>query len=530
MKVTTSESSGSGVIVEVDGAGRAVVVTNHHVIEDGSAVTVVVNDVSRYPATILGFDATKDLAALRICCSAGFRAATFGDAAALRVGDSVFAMGYPLGIAQASVTRGVVSRIYPETARGRRLVQTDAPINPGNSGGPLFTLEGEVVGINTEVIRESESGTSVEGFGFAVSAATVRQALPALKQGSQVGPVGTPTATAIPRRGSGRSFGPMDGSLEHEDDGFIETYSADVELAEFTAVATFENPYDRSVGGWDYGFLFRRSGKDGFHIVGVTDDGHWYHDVREGTSESTDLDRGWSSAVRTGRDDSNELRILASGERGWFFINGVFVADLDLGAGAATGDVLVSTGYFNDNAVPGRSTVYRGFTVREPRFVAEESGQLRHDDDDQIEAFHMRTSVGDFIAAVEFVNPYSRNVGAWDYGIAFRDATGPNDFHAVVVDSDGGWDYFVREADTTPTYRESGRVALNLQEDGTNSLLLLVLGDAALLYVNGTLVAELDIGQGAEMGDIWAGTGFFAGKERAGSVTEYRDFSVWSLD
>ena len=88
----------------------------------------------------------------------------------------------------------------------------------------------------------------------------------------------------------------------------------------------------------------------------------------------------------------------------------------------------------------------------------------------------------------------------------------------------------MREADTTPTYRESGRVALNLHEGGTNLLFLLVVGDTALLYVNRTLVAELDISRGADMGDIWVGTGFFAGNERSGSVTEYRDFSVWSLD
>ena len=140
VKVTTSAGTGSGVIVEVAAGGRAVVVTNHHVIEDGGAVTVIVNDVSRYPATILGFDAARDLAALRICCSAGFRAVPMGDAAALRVGDAVFAMGYPLGINQASVTSGVVSRVHFDAVNGRWLVQTDAPINPGNSGGPLFTL------------------------------------------------------------------------------------------------------------------------------------------------------------------------------------------------------------------------------------------------------------------------------------------------------------------------------------------------------------------------------------------------------
>ena len=73
-------------------------------------------------------------------------------------------MGYPLGIDQASVTSGVVSRVAYEQQTQSWMVQTDAPINPGNSGGPLFTLDGQVVGINTSVLRESSSGIPVEGF------------------------------------------------------------------------------------------------------------------------------------------------------------------------------------------------------------------------------------------------------------------------------------------------------------------------------------------------------------------------------
>ena len=481
----------------------------------------------RYPATVLGFDATKDLAALQICCSRDFRAVPMGDAATLRVGDAVFAMGYPLGISQASVTRGVVSRVHFDAASGRWLVQTDAPINPGNSGGPLFTLKGEVVGINTSVIRQSATGDPVEGFGFAVSVTTVRQALPAMKQGSRVGSIGTPTITPRPRSNDGSG---ISGSIEHLGGDSFRFYTAGVSTTELGAVATFENPYDRSIGGWDYGLLFRHDGANRFHIVVVTDDGRWHHRVREGTSEGREVDSGRSSALRTGRDDSNELRVVAIGERGWFFVNGALVADLDLSEGGEAGDVAVFTGFLSSNKVPGRSTVYRGFTVREPRFIAGESGQLWHDDDDQIEAFHMRTSVRDFIAVVEFVNPYQRSAGTWDYGIAFRDPTGPNDFQAVVVNSDGGWQYFVREGGTTPTYRESGRVTLNLKADGTNLLLLLAVGDTALLYANGALAAELDISRGADVGDIWVGTGFFAGNELPGSVTEYRDFAVWSLD
>ena len=95
-------------------------------------------------------------------------------------------MGYPLGLDRATVTRGIVSAVWLDNAMERWLVQTDAPINPGNSGGPLFTMDGKVVGINTFIIRESSSGISVEGFGFAVATRTVQELLPAMMAGLTV--------------------------------------------------------------------------------------------------------------------------------------------------------------------------------------------------------------------------------------------------------------------------------------------------------------------------------------------------------
>ena len=153
VKVSTRSGSGSGVIVQVDSGGNALVVTNHHVVDDGGAVTVIVGDTNRYTAAVLSSDGEKDLAILKICC-ARFQAAGLAESGELPAGTTVFAMGYPLGISEASVTRGIVSRVYDDAVR-RWLVQTDTPINPGNSGGPLFTTDGRVVGINTSAVRES---------------------------------------------------------------------------------------------------------------------------------------------------------------------------------------------------------------------------------------------------------------------------------------------------------------------------------------------------------------------------------------
>ena len=184
VKIETSSGSGSGVIVDVDRNGNATVVTNYHVIERSRSVTVTVYDTAQYPATVVGYDDIKDLAVLRICCD-NFPAAPLSDQAKIPTGAQVFALGYALGWDQAIATRGIVSAVWIASDEGRWLVQTDAAINPGNSGGPLFNMNGEVVGINTFGIRETPSGRSVEGFGFAVAATTVREALPSLLAGAK---------------------------------------------------------------------------------------------------------------------------------------------------------------------------------------------------------------------------------------------------------------------------------------------------------------------------------------------------------
>ena len=186
VKISAGRSRGSGFIVEVNASGRAIVVTNHHVIEDSPRnIRALVNDSRRYSATLLDYDATRDLAALSICCDRGFRSVSLSRVLPPQ-GASVFAMGYPVFDAgEASLTRGVVSRRFEDSAYRSWVVQTDAPINPGNSGGPLFAMNGRVVGVNTSIQRETTDGRHVEGFGFAIASVTVVSLLPALKAGAR---------------------------------------------------------------------------------------------------------------------------------------------------------------------------------------------------------------------------------------------------------------------------------------------------------------------------------------------------------
>ena len=173
VRIDTAEGNGSGVIFDTYGDDGALVLTNYHVVAEGGHIAVMVDDVDSYRGRLQRFDADLDLAVLRICCG-DFQTLPFGEVAEIRPGSEVIVMGYPLGLpGAATVTRGIVSSIRP--VGDFEVIQTDAPLNPGNSGGPLLSVAGEVLGINTFGISDTE------GLGFAISARTVRATLPQIQ-------------------------------------------------------------------------------------------------------------------------------------------------------------------------------------------------------------------------------------------------------------------------------------------------------------------------------------------------------------
>ncbi len=166
-----AEASGSGVIISQDGH----IITNNHVIDGANSVFVIYSDGERADATVVGADPVTDIAVLKVNGKVP-AAVTFGDSSALQLGEWVIAIGSPLGNYRGSVTVGVVSGMN-RTVQGAAqdgLIQTDAAINHGNSGGPLINLAGQIVGINTLVVRDTSGGDQAEGLGFAVPSNTVR--------------------------------------------------------------------------------------------------------------------------------------------------------------------------------------------------------------------------------------------------------------------------------------------------------------------------------------------------------------------
>ncbi|MEU4214499.1 trypsin-like peptidase domain-containing protein [Actinoplanes sp. NPDC026623] len=208
VSITTQTGEGSGVILTADGY----IVTNNHVVAtaQGDTVTVIFADGKKAQAKIVGTDPRTDLAVIKADGVSGLTAAKFGSSANMQVGDTVLALGSPLGL-EGSVTEGIVSakdrtiraggedQQTPQNPFGGQeqqqqssgatsmsgLLQTDAPINPGNSGGALVNTNGEVIGINS-AIATSGSGSGNIGLGFAIPSDKARAVAESLMKGEKV--------------------------------------------------------------------------------------------------------------------------------------------------------------------------------------------------------------------------------------------------------------------------------------------------------------------------------------------------------
>jgi putative serine protease PepD len=182
VSIETQSAVGSGVIITADGS----ILTNNHVVAtaQGSTVQVTLTTGKTATATDVGTDPSHDLAVIKVSGVAGLTPITFADSGSVKVGDTVLAVGSPLGL-DGSVTSGIVSalnRTIDVGASARSAtslsgaIQTDAAINPGNSGGALVNAAGQLIGINTAIASASSTGESGNiGVGFAISSNTAKQ-------------------------------------------------------------------------------------------------------------------------------------------------------------------------------------------------------------------------------------------------------------------------------------------------------------------------------------------------------------------
>jgi len=177
MNPVPQEGTGSGFVYDTEGH----IVTNFHVVENAEELSVTLANGAVYPATVVGVDPSNDLAVLHIEAQDLPQPVALGASDNLRVGQFVVAIGNPFG-QEDTLTVGVISALgrIIESPDGRFIgeaIQTDAAINPGNSGGPLLNLQGQVIGVNSQIISPSQASA---GIGFAIPANTVRRVVPQL--------------------------------------------------------------------------------------------------------------------------------------------------------------------------------------------------------------------------------------------------------------------------------------------------------------------------------------------------------------
>lgn len=188
-----STSVGSGVIINKKN-GEIDILTNYHVIEGATTLTCTLADNTNVEATVKGVDADRDLAVISIKTSdlsedtlKQIAIATIGDSDKLQVGEQIVAIGNALGYGQ-SVTTGIVSATNrsvstsSDTDKSQSYIQTDAAINPGNSGGALLNMSGELIGINSAKL----SDTNVEGMGYAIAISDVKDSINTMLEGKDV--------------------------------------------------------------------------------------------------------------------------------------------------------------------------------------------------------------------------------------------------------------------------------------------------------------------------------------------------------
>ena len=174
------EARGSGFLIDADGT----IVTNNHVVKDAQSVSVTLDDGTVLPAKVIGRDSRTDLAVLRVDAGHKLPFLQLGNSGAVRPGEWVIAMGNPFGLG-GTVTAGIVSASGRDIGSGPydNYIQIDAPINHGNSGGPLFSQNGQVIGVNSAIL--SPSGGSI-GIGFAIPSDMVRTVVSQLEQSGHV--------------------------------------------------------------------------------------------------------------------------------------------------------------------------------------------------------------------------------------------------------------------------------------------------------------------------------------------------------
>ena len=521
--------SGSGFVV--DSAGY--ILTNAHVVGGAGRFTVVLSNGIGLTSSVVASDAARDIALLKVDTTRQLTVLPLATEA--REGDEVVALGYPLDLEGGmTVTRGIVSAF--RTSGGVTHIQTDAALNPGNSGGPLLNLRGEVVGMNTSVRRNIPGlDFDAQGIGFAIRYDVLSSRLPAMMSGTASRRT-TPTRTPTPRATRSQSvFGPVSGSISHDDDD--RTFDSGTDVVDLVAWATLITPDSIVEDSWIAGFLLRRTTREQLqrgadysaHAIFIRHSGSWAHMTRSaGSTEWEEVDTGSSRNFVTGLNAANHVIVVAQQDAGWLFVNGSYTAKLDLSGITASGSVSLFANS-DKGTTPSRFSDFTVHAMR--REYGPRDGSIDHDPDDGLIDTHRTTaSLVDGIIEARFINPYSAQEGDWSSGFLFRSGTF-NVFHLIIVYVEGRWFHYLRTGDADSTQRLAGNNSshISTSPSGSNHIRVIALGEEGWLFINGAYVDKLDLSGLLEGGDVSAVGSYFKSDGVSGKSTRFEDLAIWSV-
>lgn len=396
-----------------------------------------------------------------------------------------------------------------------RLLQITCEDNGSDPAQLTFTA---TTGIAYYIMIAGQDGTSGEinvDVAFAPLPATVPPTDTATQPPSAAG-LGAPL------------YGPGGGSLEHSDDGFVETFNAGVEVVDFIVTATFENPYALNTGSWDFGFLLRNEGGNNQFRLIIESDRGWAF-INQNEDEEDRRGSGNVTSLDTSPGGSNAVTVIGIGDWGAFFVNDEFVATLDMSGRITAADITLATNIVRGNAVEGAFTRFSNFAVYEPSpAFGPADGQLLHEEDGFIEVVVADVDVRDFVVEADFSVPYARSLGSWDIGFLLRhDAV--NDQIRLIVDSNGSYRILNSVDGEYTNIVEGNTSALNIRTGETNNLRVIFYGTIGVLFINDELIETFDLSLRTNSGDIRIGTGISSGNEINGSTTAYSGFTIYEL-
>ncbi|MCB8925813.1 MAG: serine/threonine protein kinase [Ardenticatenaceae bacterium] len=333
-----------------------------------------------------------------------------------------------------------------------------------------------------------------------------------------------------PRSNLTAVFGPIDGTIPHDNDDFIETVYADASPADFIMRAEIVNPYGPGTGGWDFGLIFRQSDVDSEMRLVVRSDGLWTLNDRTPGTDNFVQEGDVARQLNLDANGSNSFEMIAAGDVGFFFLNGEFISQLDLSAHTSSGDIALGTGFYGSDEINGQITPYRGFGLWPVNLVyGPGNGELVHVIDDLIKLESANVDEVNFMVEATFTNPFAASVNDWDYGFSLR--TNGSYKYWLVVGSEGTWELADRQGsvDDEVTVGEGDLFNLNLGANETNHLRVIAWGNTGFFFVNDEFISKLDLSGNQDSGDIEVITAFYFDHEIEGEATGYADFNIIPL-